>query len=375
MHGRFTFDVQKYKWEGASSTYFSLTDQFSERYVSHRLEEFVAYYSNRMSYEEVAKLVARNQGECVLSDQGIWLIVTTKAQQMSEQIDKETTQTLVGHEFDSLRINTAVDIYDKHESEILLFDDGIQVKGQRANRRKKNQQHDIKALDAEEETKSPRVNTDVIVLERASGAFEHIIAPLGAEEGASIPLSDVVKARVIEQYGSQNSQLNIVAITDGARSIRTRLETIFPTGVVIILDWYHLCKKVRALMSMIARNRQEKSEHFKFIFYNLWRGETDKVIDYLNNHIQARNLKKLEELTGYIQKHKEEIINYERRKAAGKTIGSGRVEKAVDRVVGYRQKKKGMSWSNLGSHALAILKVIELNGDWHKMWFPIAAPS
>ena len=182
----------------------------------------------------------------------------------------------------------------------------------------------------------------------------------------------MLTACVIEQYGSQNSQLNIVAFKDDARSICTRLESIFPTGVVIIVDWYHLCKKMRMLFSIIARNRQEKSDHFKFLFYNLWRGETDKVIDYLNNHIQSRNLKKLEELTDYIQKHKEEIINYERRKAAGKTIGSGRVEKAVDRVVGYRQKKKGMGWRHLGSHALAILNVIELNGDWHKIWFPNA---
>ena len=63
IHGRFSFDVQKYKSKGEATTYFSLTGQFSERYVSQRLEEFVAYYSNRMSYEEVAKLVARNQGE------------------------------------------------------------------------------------------------------------------------------------------------------------------------------------------------------------------------------------------------------------------------------------------------------------------------
>ena len=128
-------------------------------------------------------------------------------------------------------------------------------------------------------------------------------------------------------------------------------------------------------MSMIARNKQEKSEHLKFLFYNLWRGETDKVIDYLDHHVQSKNLKVLEELKGYIQKHKDEIINYERRKAVGKTIGSGRVEKAVDRVVGYRQKKKGMSWSSSGSHALGLLKVIELNGNWHKLWFSNTAPS
>ncbi len=48
----------------------------------------------------------------------------------------------------------------------------------------------------------------------------------------------------------------------------------------------------------------------------------------------------------------------------------GRVEKAVDLVIGYRQKRKGMSWSSLGSKALAILKVVELNGEWQQFWFP-----
>jgi len=40
------------------------------------------------------------------------------------------------------------------------------------------------------------------------------------------------------------------------------------------------------------------------------------------------------------------------------------VEKAVDLVVGHRQKKKGMSWTAKGSQALAVLKVAELNGQW-----------
>ena len=50
--------------------------------------------------------------------------------------------------------------------------------------------------------------------------------------------------------------------------------------------------------------------------------------------------------------------------------GSGRVEKAVDLVIVNRQKRKGMSWSSLGSKALAILKVLELNGEWQQFWFP-----
>ena len=76
------------------------------------------------------------------------------------------------------------------------------------------------------------------------------------------------------------------------------------------------------------------------------------------------------ELINYLHKHADEIIDYDRRKKAGKTIGSGLVEKACDQVVGYRQKNKGMSWSSLGSKSLAILKVVLLNNEWGQIWFP-----
>ena len=49
--------------------------------------------------------------------------------------------------------------------------------------------------------------------------------------------------------------------------------------------------------------------------------------------MQPRNTDKLQSLIGYLQKHEAEIINYERRKKAGKTIGSGRAEKGIDRRV------------------------------------------
>ena len=51
------------------------------------------------------------------------------------------------------------------------------------------------------------------------------------------------------------------------------------------------------------------------------------------------------------------------------------MEKTVDRAVGIRQKKKGMSWSEAGSRALSLLKVVELNGEWEELWeaTPVAA--
>jgi hypothetical protein len=128
-------------------------------------------------------------------------------------------------------------------------------------------------------------------------------------------------------------------------------------------------------MSMIARNKEEKNIHLKFMFYHLWRGEVPIVLDYLETEVQSKNEEKHLELIGYLNKHRDEIIDYRRRKKAGRMIGSGYIEKGCDQVIGYRQKKKGMSWRETGSRGLGILKVAELNNQWERFWFPIEAAN
>jgi hypothetical protein len=91
-------------------------------------------------------------------------------------------------------------------------------------------------------------------------------------------------------------------------------------------------------MSMIAINKQEKELHVVFLCQHLWRGKVQEVVQYLREQVRAKNVEKLQELIGYLEKHDNEIIDYERRQKAGKSIGSGRMEKGVDQVIGYRQK-------------------------------------
>ena len=138
----------------------------------------------------------------------------------------------------------------------------------------------------------------------------------------------------------------------------------------LILDWYHLDKKVGELMSMVARNKQEKAIHVARLLDHLWHGRTEAALAYLRREVQAKNPEPLAALVTYLEKHRAEIINYGRRQRAGKPIGSGRMEKGVDQVIGARQKHKGMSWSPTGSKALGILKVVELNQQWEQLWFP-----
>lgn len=372
VHGQFEFQLQKYLQDGQSVSYFELTEQLSDGYVSRRLQELSAYYSNRMSYEEVESLVERVTGERLLSDQSIWQIVTCKAVVVSEQWQRQVESTFSGSVC-LPEVNATVDVYDPVGAEILLFEDGIQVKAQKGTRAGQSQSESTLEGGVNESSVRSRVNTDVFLLQTKKGGFEYLSAGIDRAGDETVGLAEIVQARIIEQYGGVQGSLNLVAITDGAKAIRLRLLEIFGVAITVILDWYHLSKKLRELMSMIARNKVEKSMHLRELFRHLWRGRVNEALEYLHTQVQPRNGEKLAELVGYLEKHRTEIIDYERRKQVGKTIGSGRVEKGVDQVIGHRQKKKGTSWRPKGSKALAILKILELNGQWQQAWFPAQA--
>jgi hypothetical protein len=374
LHGQFEFRLQKYLQDGQSVSYFDLTEQLKDGYVSHRLQELSAYYSNRMSYEEVADLVERISGERLLSDQSIWQIVQRQAVVVSEQWQGQVDVTLSGS-VSLPDVNAKVDVYDPFGTEILLFEDGIQVKAQKGNRVRQSQSESSLEGGANEDSVSSRVNTDVFLLQTAKGEFEYLSAGIDHTGSESVSLARMVQTRMIQEYGKEQEPLNLVAITDGAKTIRLRLLEIFGVAPTVILDWYHLSKKLRELMSMIAWNKVEKSMHLRQLLQHLWQGRVEQALAYLRTQVQPRNQEKLAELVGYLEKHRTEIIDYERRQQAGKSIGSGRVEKGVDQVIGHRQKGKGTSWRPKGSKALAILKVLELNGCWQQTWFPTQATS
>lgn len=271
------------------------------------------------------------------------------------------------------KVNPEVNIYEPKNKEILYYDDGIQVKGQKESRRKNGDKSSINDIETSKVQNRLSVHTNVIMLEKKGGDYKYIASGIDNVGNEVIPIEAVAKSEIINEYGCKNKELNIVCITDGASNIRHRIEITFGMVITIILDWYHLCEKIRKHMSMIAINKEEKRIHLRYLFYNLWRGMVNEALIYLKNDVKSKNKEKLLDLISYIEKHKNEIINYKKRKESGKVIGSGRIEKGVDQVVGIRQKKKGMSWTKAGSKGLAILKVAERNGSWKELWFPKAA--
>lgn len=350
--------------------FFSLSGKMGYGYVSRGLQELVTYYSNRLSYKELSALVVRVSGTGQLSAQSICNIVQDTAQVLSDQLEVDLGE-LTSDSAASIRVDGhgSLDIYDGQAEEILVMDDGILVKEQKANR---------ELSDSTPESSLPlgkkaTVVNDVILLEIQPGVFEYLFPPIEPDGNYRVSLESMLRQRIRHHYASSTKPLPIVAISDGAKGIRQRLYRVFGEDVWIILDWYHLDQKVYQLMSMIGRSKEEKATHSAAILGFLWEGKTAEAIDYLSHQVVVRNVDKHQELIGYLEKHQKEIIDYKRRQAAGKSIGSGRMEKAVDQVIGHRQKRKGMSWRPEGSRALALLKVLELNGGWKHFWFPRGA--
>lgn len=276
-----------------------------------------------------------------------------QAQHIEHSLDTEVEAL---RSLDAPRIAERVEIYDEASKEVLVMSDAIGVKAQRPTRERRTQE-------PRPEKKPKRISTDLMLMEGREGSFHYLCA--GLDESPT--LSELARAHIKKEWGEYPEPLPIVAITDGARSIRLMLEGLFGPRVTVILDWYHLSKKAYELLSMVAHSSSQREELQKRLLGSLWHGRVSEALSMLEV-VEARNAEALESLVTYLKKHATEIIDYERRKKTGKPVGSGRMEKAVDQAVGLRQKRKGMSWSRSGSRSLAMLRVAELNDQWDELW-------
>lgn len=258
-----------------------------------------------------------------------------------------------------LAVCTDLDLYASKGQEVLLMEDAIGVRKQKPHR----------GPGSEADKKQRNwTYTDVALLQRPDGSFEYLCA--GYHKGKVLYTMDEVIASTFASFYPETDKVKLVVISDGANKISARVKRLFGSSVKIILDWYHLQDKVLDRMSMIAPTKAEKQDHLFNVWNLLWEGKVDRAIEYIGNIAHPKNEKIHQKLLTYLEKNQHRIINYKRRQEAGKTIGSGRMEKAVDCVIGQRQKNKGMSWSPKGNRALAIIKLTALNQNWSE-FFPL----
>ena len=95
--------------------------------------------------------------------------MNAKALKLSQKVYQSTTATLAKIDSDVVKVNPQVDIYNPEETEILLFDDGILVKGQKPQRQKESKQGDKSQTPLR--TTTSVISTDIILLQKAKASI------------------------------------------------------------------------------------------------------------------------------------------------------------------------------------------------------------
>lgn len=340
LNGCFPYVVKRLKIGTSSGNFFSLTDYFDNlsdkknSYQSLGLRTFATKYATKLSYANVYELIGETCKGTTLSDQHIHTLVQATARKITSE-QKEKIAVFEGSKVVLEAVKA--DIYAVNSEEVVYLSDDVCVKRQKTKRDK--QPRTI--------TEDKRHTTRISMFEDSSKQYKTIVAGVGIDN------VQLVKALICEAYPLKTQALPVVAITDGATNIKNELKTIFGEHFTHILDWYHLQKKINQTMTMIVP-KIEREVHCQNMLQLLWNGKSTETIAYLNK-IRAKNNKAQEMLITYLRKNEHTIIDYERRKLAGKTIGSGRTEKQNDILVAKRQKYNGMSWSSNGSLAITLV--------------------
>lgn len=140
--------------------------------------------------------------------------------------------------------------------------------------------------------------------------------------------------------------------------------------LTLILDWYHLKKKCKELLSMAMKGREIRNGVLEKLMPFLWHGLVDQAVIYLKSlpESEIKNEEERLHLINYLTKNRPMIPVYAVRKALGLRNSSNRGEKANDLIVASRQKHNGMSWSKSGSVSLASVTALKQNKEYKK-WF------
>ena len=208
----------------------------------------------------------------------------------------------------------------------------------------------------EGEAQPKRVESTVIHVEVANEPSE----PKASSSSSYVLNGSSVSGafRVLLGFLCMNGLLGrtLVFFADGARNLNNAIADIFGfANVKIILDWYHLRKKMEETLSLICSNRAYRNEMLRKTMPELWRGNVDGAITMLNSMDigMVKNKGSRDYLTGYLERCRATIPNYMLRAELGLRNSSNRGEKSNDLIVADRQKHNGMSWSDGGSTALA----------------------
>lgn len=163
----------------------------------------------------------------------------------------------------------------------------------------------------------------------------------------------------------------VVLLGDGAEWIWNHVGGLLKEAICIV-DWYHALQHVWTCgRTLHGEGTAATTAWVKEIEALLWDGQVRVILERLRGELaRSRAPTKrsaLQALITYVQ-NQDDRLAYDRFRAAGLDIGSGRVEAACKHVVALRMKRCGIRWSKPGSQSVLSLRTAWLNHDWDRIW-------
>lgn len=305
--------------------------------------------------------------ECILEDHGFntdgLLTDQEKARNSIEHVDVTLDHEVVSHMIEELNRGQAKEKHiellelretfeDPNAVKANISIDDVCCKKQKVSGRKKGS--------PPKEKREMVYNTVAHIQDKEAKTY--------ALNTSTIPQMMIIVLAFLLSNGLLSKPGSLVFFTDGARDLRAAIQNIFGSlSFKIILDWFHLKKKCKDLLSMAINGKQVKEQLVSELLAWLWLGKVERAVKLLREVSQERikNQTELDNLIKYLDRNQACIPCYALRKKLGLRISSNPVEKANDLLVSSRQKHNGMSWSADGSTSLATLTALRRNSEDH----------
>ncbi len=162
-----------------------------------------------------------------------------------------------------------------------------------------------------------------------------------------------------------------VITTDGAKWIENMLDVHFPNADRL-LDIFHACEHLHAMFKGLFREEVTRKEHFDRFRHALlsrgWEGLYGEFMALQNTISPHRWQRRCVKVYKYFHSRRK-YLDYPRRLATGRPIGSGMVEGACKQIVGRRLKPSGGTrWRvRTVNRLLGVLTILH-SGVWDSYW-------
>jgi hypothetical protein len=153
---------------------------------------------------------------------------------------------------------------------------------------------------------------------------------------------------------------------DGAAWIWRLGTEIIPVATQV-LDRWHLRDARRRATRAAVPDKEVRQPWSARLEDALDGGDVPSALNIVGEMQRQHPHRALGEFAGYLRTHAGRIPDYAARQAAGRTIGSGAVEKGVDVVVNRRLKgRRGMRWWRVRAGGVVALRLALLNDEWDR---------